>query len=131
MDFSKVYTDDVDYVIVKLHPRAIIVAASIIAEIADPFTGLIIDKDEVTLIIPQEMVEEFEARLKDAQIGSIVYRLITLDIIFDLDVVGIMAQLSRKLADANIPIMAFSSFSRDHLLVPQEHINKAIEVLKQ
>lgn len=134
MDFlkdAKIYTDEVDYVVVKLHPRAIIVAASIVAEIADPFTGLIVDKDEVTLIIPQIMVEEFEERLKNHTVGGVVYRLITIDVVFELDVVGVMAQLSRRLADAEIPIMAYSSFSRDHLFVPKEHINRAIEVLKQ
>ncbi len=134
MDFLKnlkIVTDDTDYIVVKLHPRAIIVAASIVAEIADPFTAILVDKDEVTLIIPQAMIDEFQERLKNHVVGNIIYRLLTIDVVFDLDVVGVMAQLSQKLADANIPIMVYSSFSRDHILVPKEHVTKAIEVLKQ
>lgn len=127
----KLYTDGVDYHLLKLHPRAIILAAGIVAEIADPFSALLVDKDEVTLLIPGTMVEEFEDRLRDCQISNVVYRLITLDVELDLQLVGFMAHISSALAEAGVPILVYAAFSRDHLFVPVEKLELAIVTLEK
>ena len=123
------FTDDVVYVMVKLHPRAIVVGASIIAEIADPFCTLIADKDEVTLIIPQHLVIEFEKRIPDDAVSEDTYRLITLDMELEPDLVGLMAAISRVLADADVTIMPLAAFSRDHILVPAAQFDVAMQTL--
>ncbi|MGH9820302.1 MAG: ACT domain-containing protein [Pyrinomonadaceae bacterium] len=38
-----------------------------------------------------------------------------------------MAEISRILAEVNIPIMALSAFSRDHLLIKQGDLAKALK----
>lgn len=59
------------------------------------------------------------------------YRLLTFDIELDLSVVGFMAEVSSVLAEAKIPIMALSAFSRDHLLIKQTDLANALKALSE
>ena len=47
----------------------------------------------------------------------------------DFSVVGFLAEAARILAEAEISIIALSAFSRDHLLVKQEDLSKALKAL--
>jgi hypothetical protein len=125
------YTDEVDYALIKLPPKAITAAASIIAEIGEAFCALIADKDEVSLVIPHEAVEEFERRLPGKSVSSTPYRLITFDLELDAALVGFMAKISTTLAQANVSIIPFGAFSRDHLLVPRDQIEVALATLRR
>jgi hypothetical protein len=124
------FSDERDYSLVQFPARAITLAAGIIAEIADPFAVLIVDKDEVTLIIPTELMSEFERRIPDGASALPPYRLITLDQELDPELTGFLAAISRVLAEAGIPILAFSAASRDHFLVPSNQYNIAVSVLE-
>jgi hypothetical protein len=42
-----------------------------------------------------------------------------------------MAEISRILAEADIPIMALSAFSRDHLLIKQNDLASALKALRE
>jgi hypothetical protein len=66
--------------------------------------------------------------IRDAKVAG-GYRLLTFDIELDLEVVGFMAEVSRILAEAGVPIMALSAFTRDHLLIKQEDLAKALKAL--
>lgn len=123
------YTDDTDYILLKFPPTGITVAAGILAQIGDPFGTVIVDKDEVTLIIPVDVMDDFAKRLQDVEKSPDVYRLITFDIVLDFSVVGFMAGISRVLADANISILPLAAFSRDHLLVKKADFDKAWGIL--
>jgi hypothetical protein len=126
---ATLYTDNEIYSLIHLPARAIIAAAGVLAEVGTAYSTLIADKDEVTLILPRAAWEEFSSRLPDSRAG-IDYRLITIDLVFDLEFVGFLAYLSRILAEAGVPIMAYSSFERDHLLVPADRFNTAMEALR-
>lgn len=123
------YTDETDYILLKFPPTGITVAAGILAQIGDPFGTLIVDKDEVTLVIPVDVLDDFAKRLHDVEKSPDVYRLITFDIVLDFSVVGFMAGISRALADANISILPLAAFSRDHLLVKKADFDKAWGIL--
>lgn len=123
------YTDETDYILLKFPSTGITVAAGILAQIGDPFGTVIVDKDEVTLIIPIDVVGDFAKRLHDVEKSPDVYRLITFDIVLDFSVVGFMAGISRALADANISILPLAAFSRDHLLVKKADFDKAWGIL--
>ena len=58
------------------------------------------------------------------------FRLITFNIVLDLSIVGFMAAVSKKLAEAGISIYAISTFLRDHILVHSDEAKKAIIVLE-
>lgn len=122
-------TDNRDYAVIKLPPAAVVMAAGILAEVGDPFGVVILDKDEVTLIIQMELVQEFDGRFRDVTIADTLYRLITLDAALDHDLVGIMARISAKLAEAGISILPYGAYTRDHILVPSDRIDAAMQAL--
>ena len=126
---AHLYTDDRDYCIVHLPAQGIIPAAAILAENAAPFSAVIVDKDEVTLVIEVLDYAEVAPRLRDARVQA-GYRLLTFDLPLDLALVGFMAAVSQVLAAQGIPLMAFSAFERDHLLIPAHHFEAARQALE-
>jgi hypothetical protein len=128
---AALYSDDKDYVIVQLPAAAITAAAGIIAEVSEPFCALIVDKDEVSLVISFEAWEDFSRRLPNHKVADKRYRLITFDIELEMSLVGFMAKISQTLAEANVSILTFAAFTRDHLLVPTDQFDIAIAALQK
>src|SRR5215813_1332084 len=127
----QLYSDYQDYILVKLPARAITAAAGVIAEISEPFCALIVDKDEVSLVIPADAWADFSARLPGNTVSEKPYRLITFDGVLELSLVGFMAQVSRRLAEANVPILPLAAFTRDHILVPAHQFDIAMTTLQK
>ncbi len=125
----KVFSDKVAYSIIKLPRRAISAAAGIVAEIGEPFTALIVDEHEVTLVVPSEALAEFAKRIPGHITGQKTYKLITLDVELDLSLVGFMAYISQTLASAGIAIFPLAAYSRDHLLVAADQFEQAMQIL--
>jgi len=86
------------------------------------------DKWEVTLLLDEIDFEAMRVGLRDAKVAK-GFRLLSFDIELDFSVVGFLAFISGKLAEAGISIVALSAFSRDHLLVKQGDLGKALKVL--
>lgn len=128
---ARLYSDDVQYRLVHLPPNGITAAAGIIAEIGEPFAALIADKDEVTLVIPADAIEDFVSRLRNQQVSESAYRLITFDVELEPTLVGFMACIADALAAAQVPILTFAAFSRDHLLVPVDRFDTALAALQK
>ncbi len=128
---GKFITDDTLYSLIHLPPNAITAAAGVLAQLSEPFSTLIVDKDEVTLIIPADAVEDFAARLLDHRLGDTDYRLITFDLELEPTLTGFMAAIAAALAQAGVPILPLSAFSRDHLLVPADGFDAAWQALQQ
>lgn len=126
---AKLFSDNQDYLFIQLPAKAIMAAAGVIAQIGEPFSALVVDKDEVSLIIPVEALDDFKERLPQYQAAGKAYRLITFDVELDLSLVGFMAVVSRALADAGVPIMTFAAFSRDHIVVPADQFTVAMAAL--
>jgi hypothetical protein len=123
------YTDGMVYSLIHLPPQAITPAAGILAEIGQPFLALIVDKDEVSLILPTQNWQAVAHRLPGAE-ATHNLRLITFDVVLDHGLIGYLALVSRALAEAGIPILALSAYERDHVLVPQEHFETAWATLE-
>lgn len=96
---------------------------------AAPFM-ILMDKHEVTLLLDEIDFGTMRHALRDAKTEG-GYRLLTFDIELDLSVVGFMAEVSSVLAEAKIPIMALSAFSRDHLLIKQTDLANALKALSE
>ncbi|MEO8609001.1 MAG: ACT domain-containing protein [Chloroflexota bacterium] len=126
---AKLFSDNQDYLFIQLPAKAIMAAAGVIAQVGEPFCALIVDKDEVSLVIPAEALADFKERLPNFQVSSQPYHLITFDIELDMGLVGFMAKISHILADSGVPIMTFAAYSRDHLLVPTEQFSIAMAAL--
>lgn len=85
---------------------------------------------EVTLLLDETDFETIRVGLREAKIER-GFRLLSFDIEMDFSVVGFLAFISNKLAEADISIVALSSFSRDHFLVKQQDLAKALKVLRK
>jgi uncharacterized protein len=86
------------------------------------------DHQEVTLLIEEDDWSRIRHAARDAKVER-GFRLVTLDIALPWNTVGYLARVTALLADAGISIGALTAFSRDHLLIKQEDLGKAMRVL--
>jgi len=86
------------------------------------------DAYEVTLVIEDDDWQRIRHAVRDARVET-GYRLLTLDLILPWNTVGYLARVTEILASVNISVGVLSSFSRDHLLIKQEDLGKALRVL--
>ena len=93
-----------------------------------PFSALVRDKDEVTLVVSQEAWAQYRGTLTVREVSP-VYRLITFDVPLDFEVVGYLAVLAALLGEAEVSILTISSFSRDHIFVKDGDFGRAWKVL--
>jgi uncharacterized protein len=89
---------------------------------------LLRDPSEVTLLVEESDWGAMRHAAREARVEA-GFRLVTLDVELGWDVVGFLAHVTRILADASVPVGALSAFSRDHLLIKQEHLGNALRVL--
>jgi uncharacterized protein len=89
---------------------------------------LLRDPVEVTLLLEDEDWRAMRHAARDAKVEG-GFRLVTLDIELAWNVVGFLARVTEILAAAGISVGALSAFSRDHLLIKQEDLGKALRVL--
>jgi len=127
---ASLYSDGQIYRLLKLPPNAITLAAGVVAEIGLPYCAMVADKDEVSLMIPDEARKAYSARLRDAKVNEREYRLITLDAVLDPELVGFMARIAEALAAVRIPILTFAAYSRDHFFVSNDDFDKAMRTLQ-
>ncbi len=124
-------SDGQNYCLLRLPAGAITAAAGVVAQVAEPFCALVIDRHEVSLILPLEALDEFQARLPDVKVAAEVCRLITVDVVMEPELTGLVARISASLAAAGVPILPFASYSRDHFLVPAGQLDGALSALRQ
>lgn len=124
-------TTDDTYYLVGLPANAITVAAGILAEIGEPFSALIVDKDEVTLLIEAEAYEEYKTRLRNHKVEAKTYSLITVDAELESTLTGFMGVISTHLGNVGVPVFPYAAFTRDHILVPTDMLPVALETLNE
>ena len=89
---------------------------------------LLRDPLEVTLLLEDEDWRAMRHAARDAKVEG-GFRLVTLDIKLAWNVVGFLARVTEILAAAGVSVGALSAFSRDHLLIKQDYLGKALRVL--
>lgn len=89
---------------------------------------LLRDPFEVTLLVEESDWRAMRHAARDAKSES-GFRLLTLDVELGWDVVGFLAHVTRILAAEGVAVGALSAFSRDHLLIKQDDLGKALRVL--
>ncbi len=89
---------------------------------------LLRDEHEITLLIEEADWRAMRHAARDAKVES-NFRLLTFDIELNWNVVGFLARVTEILANANVTIGALSSFSRDHLLIKQDDLPRALRAL--
>ena len=83
------------------------------------------EQEGLTLVVPQA----------EADAAGMAYDYvagwITLRVHSALSAIGLTAAVSRTLADANLSCNVVAAFHHDHLFVPYEHAERAVEVLRR
>ncbi len=83
------------------------------------------EREGTTLVVRRE---EAERAGLPRQFAS---RLITLTVHSALDAVGFLAAVTARLAAAGISVNAVSAFHHDHLFVPEERAEEALQLLRE
>src|ERR671929_1203405 len=89
---------------------------------------LLRDPFEVTLLVEESDWRAMRHAARDARVET-GFRLVTLGVELGWDVVGFFAHVTAILAAAGVPVGALSAFSRDHLLVKQDDLGRALRAL--
>jgi hypothetical protein len=89
---------------------------------------LLRDPFEVTLLLEEDDWRAMRHAARDARVEA-GFRLVTLDVELPWNVVGFLARVTAILAKEEIAVGALSAFSRDHLLIKQDDLGKALRVL--
>jgi hypothetical protein len=95
---------------------------------ADAPFMLLQDAFEVTLLLEEEDWRAMRHAARDARVEP-GFRLVTLDVELPWDVVGYLARVAAILAAEGISVGALSAFSRDHLLIKQHDLGRALRAL--
>ncbi|MDB4533833.1 ACT domain-containing protein [Vicingaceae bacterium] len=108
-----------------IHSVCKISAARTIPEWAQgPFVQLSISDDECTVVSLQENIPD------GIEIES-NWRLFRVAGVLDFSLVGIIAGISKCLADARISIFVASTFLTDYILVREESLDDAVDALQR
>ena len=89
---------------------------------------LLADKYETTLLLDEFDWQTMRHFARDAKIEK-KFRMLTFTIELDWNVGGFLAFVTRILAEKNVSVGAISAFSRDHLLIKQDDLPRALKVL--
>ena len=89
----------------------------------DPFFGIIKTDEELCIVCRSSLTLESEHCDRKWSCIRVIGPL-------DLTDTGILAKISRVLANAQISIFAISTYDTDYILVKTENINEAVLVLK-
>jgi len=94
------------------------------------FVSLTRDKEEITLIVPEEIWRKIAPRFPGA-LAEDRRRMIRFDTVLDFSVVGFIAEISGALAEADISILSLSTYATDAVLVHESRFEDAVTAVKQ
>ena len=83
-----------------------------------------VNYDGFTFVVKEEALEKM--RCDEFEKG---FRLLTFGVEMSFSIVGFLAKVTDSLAKAGIPVLVFSSYFTDHLLLKEEHLEKAVKAL--
>jgi hypothetical protein len=93
-------------------------------ELVSKSLGVFKEKEGTTLILE-------EKHLQQGLKKSGPHALITLNVYSDLSAVGFLSKITSKLAENAVSVNAISAYHHDHIFVPKESANKAVQLLKK
>jgi hypothetical protein len=95
---------------------------------ADVFVGVVASRDEVTVVGPEELFDD-EAWGGTSEQVDAGWRRITFPGPLPWELVGFLADVATRLANAQIPFTSMSGFTTDHVLVRAAQADLAVAVL--
>jgi|SRR5581483_8233059 len=95
-----------------------------------PFASLISEPDEVSLALLETTWNEHREDFPGAREAG-PYRALTFNLDVDLAISGFFAPAAERLAEAGISIVPQCAFLKDHLLVREADLERAVSVLEE
>ena len=117
-----------DFLIIKLPLKETVVIKDKMKLIGSSFFSLAIDKDEITLVIPDVEWNKISDSFLELKVER-TYKVISLELKLEWTVVGYVSYIARVLAEVGIPIGVVSCYSKDYLLIKKHDIFMAIQLL--
>jgi len=117
-----------DFLIVKLPLKETVVIKDKIKQITDTFFSLIINKEEITLVVPENEWKKISDSFLELKIER-TYKIISLDLPLQWTVTGYMSYIARLLSEVGISIGVISCYSKNYLLIKKHDIFMAIQIL--
>lgn len=96
----------------------------------DGFVQMTRDKDEITLILDDEIWQTLADRFPGA-VWQGQRRMIRFDTVLDFSVVGFIAEVSGALAERDIGILSLSTYCTDSVLIHEARFDDAVAAVKQ
>ena len=115
-------------VVAGVEPRERLLALRLLPGVAGSFWQLIVEPDIITLVLPESEWRAIGQAFPRARVER-GYRAISFDLDLPDGLVGFMAAASGALAAAGVPLLAVCGFSKDHLLVREQHLAAALDAI--
>jgi hypothetical protein len=113
------------FVLAGLDPSERLLAVRLLAGVTAPFMQLVVEPDVLSLILPAAHWRALSPAFPRARLQG-PFRVISFDLDLPDDLVGFLAVVSRALAGAGVPILAICGYAKDHVLVREEHVERAL-----
>lgn len=118
------------YWLISLAPAQLPLAAQTLAHASDSFAALVLERDEVSLTLPEHAWQTCSSQFPEATLAG-PYRVITFDLNIELSVSGYLLPAAARLAEAGISIVPQCAFQKDHSLIKADDADRALVVLQQ
>jgi hypothetical protein len=137
---GELFTDNLRYTFLKLPVSSLDKASTLFSSkssYSSAFRGLLLDKDEITMMIPQEDWNAYHQKAAERpagepwEVGTSAYRLITFDVVMDPNLIGFMYNVTKVLAAEKISVLPFAAYSRDHIFVQEKDYEKTMTALER
>jgi uncharacterized protein len=117
------------FVVAGLEPRERLLALRLLPGVTGAFWQLLVEPDMVTLVVAETEWRAMSHAFPHARVEW-HYRAISFDMDLPDGLVGFMAAISGALAGANVPLLAVCGYAKDHLLVREEHLDRALQAIQ-
>ncbi|MCD7854717.1 MAG: ACT domain-containing protein [Clostridiales bacterium] len=96
-------------------------------DLKNEFTFVSVTDEEISLVCKTECIEENDIETAERDDGWKAFRI---EGVLDFSLLGIIAHISKILAENKIGIFVVSTYNTDYIFVKENNFDKAIKVLK-
>ena len=117
-----------DYLVIKLPLKETVIIEDKIKLIKDCFFSLTIDREEITLIIPDNEWKKISDSFLELKIER-TYKIISIELPLQWTITGYFSFISRLLSEVGISVGMVSCYSKNYLLIKKHDIFMSIQLL--
>jgi hypothetical protein len=118
-----------NYMLVSLPHESLIEALSMVSSSAGYFSAIVVEKDEVSLTVKEELWKA-RAAIVPHHSADGPFKAITLQVNVDLGVSGYFAPAADRLADAGISMVPQCAYLKDHVLIRAADADRAVKIME-